>query len=48
MWDCQPSTVLALAALVQPTASAVLDKVLPLLTLVIGYFFGQEVRRARS
>jgi hypothetical protein len=41
-------TTLALAAVVQPTASAVLDKVLPLLTLVLGYFFGQEVRRARS
>lgn len=37
--------VLALAAVLQPTAGAVLDKVLPLLTLVLGYFFGQEVHR---
>jgi hypothetical protein len=40
--------VLALVAVVQPTASAVLDKVLPLLTMVLGYFFGREVQRARS
>ncbi|MEI6775643.1 MAG: hypothetical protein WCK70_01955 [Chloroflexales bacterium] len=40
--------VLALITVVQPTAGAVLDKVLPLLALVLGYFFGQEVRRTRS
>lgn len=38
--------VLALTSVVQPSASTVLDKVLPLLTLVLGYFFGQKVRRA--
>jgi hypothetical protein len=40
--------VLALITVVQPTAGAVLDKVLPLLTMVLGYFFGREVQRARS
>jgi hypothetical protein len=36
--------VLALSAVVQPTAGPVLDKVLPLLALVVGYFFGQGRR----
>ena len=36
---------LALITVVQPTAGAVLDKVLPLLTMVLGYFFGCEVQR---
>ena len=40
--------VLALVAVVQPSAGAVLDKVLPLLTMVIGFFFGQQVQRSRS
>ena len=40
--------VLALITVVQPSAGAVLDKVLPLLTMVLGYFFGREVQRARS
>ena len=40
--------VLALVAVVQPSASAVLDKLMPLLTMVIGFFFGQQVQRARS
>jgi hypothetical protein len=40
--------VLALITVVQPTASAVLDKMLPLLTMVLGFFFGQQVQRARS
>lgn len=46
-WACV-RLLLALAAVAQPTAGAVLDKVPPLLTLVLGYFFGQEVRRVRS
>jgi hypothetical protein len=43
-------TITALAALVIlisiviPSAASVLDKVLPLLTLIIGYFFGQQHR----
>lgn len=40
--------VLALAAVVQPAAEPVLNKVMPLLTMVLGYFFGRGVQRARS
>lgn len=40
-------TTLSLAAVIQPTASEVLDKVLPLLTLVLGYFFGQQRHQRR-
>lgn len=40
--------VVALVALVYPAAEAILDKLLPLLTLVIGYFFGHHNRQTRS
>lgn len=38
---------LALCALVVPTAGPVLDKLLPLLTLVLGYFFSSQTWRVR-
>lgn len=40
--------VLALTTVVEPTAGPVLDKVLPLLTMVLGFFFGREVQQVKS
>lgn len=37
--------VIALIATVQNNAMSVLDKLLPLATMIVGFFFGHQIRR---